>query len=392
MSITNKVDITCGGHGKDGPSLLYPGGDLNVSTSTVLYFCVILLVLVVFPGICNSEEATTVWPSALVITTSADASAIAPLEEIIEESVVIELQRNNLRVVMPSEDLLQTTAPDSPIELDSFLDDMVASAETNFVVVCLYGKHQDRIRIDFRWYDVQSKTLATELAIEARIDLDLDTTIRKALTEILDQNRERIQNLARTVVVDTSTETDKQMQEGTEKPLFPAWKAEALEKHEKKRIEVSLGFSPFITTGNASEYFKVGLMPGLSGSYRIPLANSTIGIGLVAGYNGFPAEGTDATSQNSLIPVGLDVKYWMGGKFPVGPFVRLAGGPAVFTVVVETLGIFTKLVFFATGGIGFRIPLSQTFGMNLEASYTIFFDRPIAITGFTPSIYLYARF
>jgi hypothetical protein len=385
MSISNKLS-TSGGHLKDGMSLLSSGWNLTVYKSNVHFFCAILLILVVLPGICNGEETKTVWPSVLVITTSSDKSPDAQIEKIIEESVVLELQRNNLPVALTqrSDELSQTNTQEFPIKIDSFLYDIAASAEADFVVVCIYSRLADRIRIDFRWHAVQSKTLETELWREARIDLALDTTIRKAIVEIVDRNREKIQNLVRTVVVEEAAETDA--------PLLPAREQVRLEEAEEKRIEISVGISPFITTGDASEYFKSGLMPILSGSYRIPFAAGTIGIGLVAGYNIFEAAGTGSASQNSLLPVGLDVKYWIGGGIPVGLFIRLAGGPAVFMVDVETLGSFTKLLFFATAGIGFGIPFSQSFGINLEASYMIFFDSPIAITGFTPLAYLYVRF
>jgi hypothetical protein len=219
------------------------------------------------------------------------------------------------------------------------------------------------------------------------MDLALDRTIQEAVTEILESEKMRIASLVREVERKEKPELSEAAAAGLEAGGEPQKEIKL-----DKRFEVSAGLSPFIATGDVSEYFKLGLMPVLYGGYRIPLQNGIITIGLMAGINIFQAEGLIASSENLLIPVGPDIRYTFSPGGTVDLYARLAGGPALFIVNVEGTDQFTKILPFAAVGIGFSLPIGETFGFAVDASYAVYFDTAGLLMGFTPAGYLFVRF
>ena len=86
MSDSPRSADTVGGHRKYRPTCVTSGWPLSAYTNNLYLFCVILLVLVAYPGICDSEQTKTLWPSALVVTASSDLSTSIQFEKIIEEA------------------------------------------------------------------------------------------------------------------------------------------------------------------------------------------------------------------------------------------------------------------------------------------------------------------
>jgi hypothetical protein len=359
--------------------------------------------LVLSPLTGMGEEMRTVWPSVLEITYASSPQDSEIYEKVIADAVTLELERANLRILR-LEDLTEEEV--AIREWKGLLDRREASplleeAGVGFVLISRYTTNQSRIRVEFSWYDVERAELATEVSRSARIDLSLDAVIKEAVREILSQNGDRIRSLAKEVPVEAIAEKEETEQEPSKEEEAAETNEEQIvevtepererERRDVKHLEVSAGFSPFITTGAVSEYFKMGLMPSLYASYRFALANGLLGIGLYAGFNSFQAVGLLTTSQSYLLPAGLDVRYWFGDGEAIGLFIHIDGGPALFSVDVEGLGQFTKLIFFVLGGIGFDVPFSDSFGANFGASYSVFFDQPDPIMGFTPSVSLFIR-
>jgi hypothetical protein len=331
--------------------------------------------------VCSQEGGRVkVWPLVLEVTRATTQEANPLFQRVIEEAVTLEMERTGLRVISHREILeaSEISDPIDPIELGR-------KVEAEFVLSSTYAVTDGTIEIGFSWFDLGENRRRPTVYRTSRMDLALDRIIRGAVTEILEAEKERIAGLVREVEQEAATG-----EETSAKLEGPNQEETSMEL--QKRFEVSVGFSPFIATGDVSAYFKFGFMPLLYGGYRIPLQNGILAIGLMAGINIFQAEGLIASSQNLLIPVGPELRYTFsqGGAFEL--YARVAGGPALFVVNVEETGQFTKIIPFATTGIGFSFPLSETLGLTIDASYAVYFDTASLLMGFTPAGCFFVRF
>ena len=153
-----------------------------------------------------------------------------------------------------------------------------------------------------------------------------------------------------------------------------------------KHFEIALGCAPFVTTGVASEYFKLGILPSISFSYLFQGQLMRLGLGLYGGVNIFTAVGTVASSDNFIVPMGLNLRYEIGNeRYPCVQF-GISGGPALFLMNSTANGMLAGLTFYGRGSLGVRLPLGRTFGLTLEAGYDVYWEQPSPIMGFSPSV------
>ncbi len=327
------------------------------------------------------------WPLVLEVTQESTQEENPLFQKVIEEAVTLEMGRTGLRVVSLSEVFEASETSD----IDLF--ELGKKAEAEFVLSSTYSVTAGTIQIGFSWFDVGENRSRPTVYRSSRVDLALDRIIREAVSEILESEKDRIASLVKEVEREERTTSNGKAttdEQASAKLEGASQKETSIEL--RKRFEVSAGLSPFIATGNVSEYFKLGLMPLLYGGYRIPLQGGIIAIGLMAGINIFQAEGLITSSRNLLIPAGPDLRYTFSSGGPIELYARLAGGPALFIVNVKGTGQFTKILPFATAGIGFSFPLSETLGLTIDASYAIYFDTDGLLMGFTPAGYFFVRF
>jgi hypothetical protein len=153
-----------------------------------------------------------------------------------------------------------------------------------------------------------------------------------------------------------------------------------------KHFEIALGCAPFVTTGIASEYFKLGVLPSMSFSYLVQGPRMRLGLGLYTGVNLFTATGSVASSDNFIIPMGLHLRYEIGSeRYPCVQF-GLSGGPALFLMNSTANGMLTGLTVYGRGSLGVRLPLGRTFGIVVEVGYDVYWEQPSPIMGFSPSV------
>jgi hypothetical protein len=360
------------------------------------------MILMIQAAYCQEGNMEKLWPLVLEITQASTRGENPLFQKVIEDAVTLEMEQAGLRVVSRRE-LFSQGEIDSPGEaaskgevsgdsattgtaaVDVF--ELAREAEAEFALLSTYSIVGSTIQIDFSWFDIGENRSTAPTSRSSRMDLALDRTIREAVTEILESEKARIVSLIREV----ERKEKPQITDGPTAAIEAAREPRAEIKLDK-RFEVSAGLSPFIATGDVSEFFKLGLMPVLYGGYRLPLQNGILTIGLIAGINIFQAEGLIASSENLLIPVGPDIRYTLSPGGTIDLYARLAGGPALFIVNVEGADRHQKILPFATAGIGFSLLISETFGFAVEASYAVYFDTAGLLMGFTPGIYLFVRF
>jgi hypothetical protein len=153
-----------------------------------------------------------------------------------------------------------------------------------------------------------------------------------------------------------------------------------------KHFEIALGCAPFVTTGAASEYFKIGVLPSLSLSYLFQGQLMRLALGLYTGVNWFAATGSVASSDNFIIPLGGSLRFEIGGERQPSVQFGISSGPALFLMDSTANGMLTGLTFYGRGTLGVRLPLGGTFGVTIEAGYDVYWEQPTPIMGFSPSV------
>ena len=349
----------------------------------------LLLILMILTVVASAEGES---PQAVVLEISrAEVAGYSrSFQQIISNSMRFELERSGLRVISVS-DLgahfsLETLYRQNEID-ESSLQALARQLQADFVIAAKYSGRDEEILLDFSWYDVEGECFTASTSKTGKVDLSIDRIIGGAVAEILTAVDDRLAAFSRSRV-EESLEADGTQTDGRE----------AIETSpqsrvgRRKRLEISTGFAPFLVTGEVSNYFKIGYLASLQANYRINLPLGQLGIGVYSGINLFRAEGVAASSDNFLIPIGADFRYIVGSSFPLGLFVHIGGGPAIFMVNSTVEGRLTKVIPYVMGGIGLSLPFADFLGIAVDMSYAVFFERSTLIMGFTPSVYLYFSF
>ena len=157
-------------------------------------------------------------------------------------------------------------------------------------------------------------------------------------------------------------------------------------------LSLGAGFAPFLVIGEARDYFEVGYLASLYGSWRPGLLGSRLGLGFLVGVNYFQVDGAVSGSDNLLLPFGPDLRLTFGGQSLLGFFAHLSGGPAVVAVGVGGSDPRTKVLPYLLGGAGLQVNLSRRLGLAADVSYAVFFEELFPIMGLAPSISLVFNF
>jgi hypothetical protein len=177
----------------------------------------------------------------------------------------------------------------------------------------------------------------------------------------------------------------------TAAPRVPTTQAAAPGR--RRALTLYFAGAPFFADGLAAEYFPAGygLFPSLSISYRWPLGKTYVGLGIYSGLNIFRSEGPLAFSDTALLPFGLELRFGVDSR-PVGLYVRLSGGPSLFSIDPNATGRLIKLTYYGQAGIGVTLPLGPAFGFVLDAGYSLFLEeQEEPIRGLAPGAGFYIR-
>lgn len=345
----------------------------------------LLLVLMILTVIASAEGESR--PAVVLLITRAGAAGSSrSFQQIISNSMRFELERSGLQVISVS-DLgtdfsLETLYRQNEIDEGS-LQALARQLQADFVIAAKYSGGDEEILLDLSWYDVEGERFTASNSKTGKVDLSLDRFIGRAIAEILTAVDDRLAafSLSR---VQKSIEADGTQADGREAIEVSLQSRVARRKH----LEISTGFSPFLATGEVSEYFKIGYLVSLQVNYRINLPSGQLGIGIYSGINLFRAEGVAASSDNFLIPIGADFRYVVGNGFPLGLFIHIGGGPAIFMLNSAVEGRLSKVIPYVMGGIGLSLPFTDFLGIAVDMSYAVFFEKSTLIMGFTPSVYI----
>lgn len=335
----------------------------------------------------------------LVLSCPLDEEAEKIFQGIIARSVRWNLERKNLGVIEKSVSFYEAYGKPSPLALLDSSD----KERADFVLLTEYANRGPDLEIRMSWYDLKTGEQTGEVTRLGRKDLMLDKMIRELLGELLAMVEESIALLppretapetAPFESVDTGSESQSETSgfaaRADRQPSPPSGGTtqpeEFPEVKRQRHFEIGLGCAPFIATGVASEYFKLGILPSLILNYLFQGERSCLALGIYAGVNYFHASGELASADIYLIPMGLSLRYEIGGERFPSAMLGLSSGPALLLMDSSSSGVLLGPTFYGRGSVGIRLPIGNTFGVTLEAGYDLYWEKPHPIMGFSPAV------
>jgi hypothetical protein len=362
----------------------------------------------------GQNSAATIERRGLILAMNRplDSEAEQQFRGVVAQSVRWSLERQKLGVIEKAAPSYDVANFQNPIDV---LDSSV-TGEVDFILLTEYASRGQDLEIRMAWYNPQSGEKTEEVIRRGRKDLVLDKIIREALNELLVSVESSLDALEprEFVPVDNpavATTVDFQTNgavNGTAKnpvqvqpyspgnnneipsPLLPEsdpnQPAKESVPERTRRFEIGLGCAPFVATGVASEYFKLGVMPVLNLSYLFQGELSRFGLGLYGGFNYFTATGDLASAETFLIPTGVSLRYEIGSERYPSVVFGITSGPALLMMISSNDEKFLGLTFFGRGSLGVRLPVGRTFAFLIEAGYDFYWEQPHPIMGFSPSV------
>jgi xanthine/uracil/vitamin C permease (AzgA family) len=165
---------------------------------------------------------------------------------------------------------------------------------------------------------------------------------------------------------------------------------------------VAAGAASFFPLPALSDAVSLGILSTVYLERLLSTSIGTLGLGLYAGFTTFmPAGAGLAAYFQSLIPVGLDLRWTAFERSRLGLFVRLLGGAAVnVSDQSKVAGRLTRVLPQLKAGAGLTLALSRRVGISVEFLYEMLFylytvDGGVAndlIMGFNaPAICVYTK-
>ena len=372
------------------------------------YFATLVAILLTCISSVPVFAATQAVPSGasnaiyVAVVSTGDSSLVAVITEVLTYG----LERDGLETTIAAGAGEQTA--------DSELLSAASASKAPVAIVCRYSSNGTSIDLSLSWYDVsQGKALASTTKSGA-VDLQLDTAILQALDALLSQVGDTVKQLAQSSAEPAPQSTERSPQAAVTanqtatqtaatpeapQPAASEGPANTAASSEQSatpastepptagpRFYLSLGFSPFITLGEAAQYFTLGYRAPIVASYLFSTPAGRLGIGVFADVTYFVAKGIVETAQSFLVPLGPDLRY----ELPVGTMLsfelHLGGGPALLVLSTPPQGMQTELLAFALCGLSGEFLITPGFGIELGADFETFFEKSLTVMGISPSL------
>jgi hypothetical protein len=372
---------------------------------TTRFIPVLLLVLAPM-ALGASNGASSRPPVVLIHMRSSSAVDEQVLQSLLVDSVTLELSDRGMEVLTGT----------VPARTSDDILDLARREEADFALVGIYTLKDKQVLLEIQWLDVRRRALAAQASRHGPLDLSFDSIVADAVDELLSGQAGSFANLPpRTVKPEEHVSAPSARAGSREAPLDlllpvpePEAAARAVEPAREplpaarapadsppaaplRRFALSLGAAPLIATFNAAKYFSTGVAIQLAGQYRIRASGGFLGFGLATAAHGFHGKGTYVEADFLLLPIGAEVQYGTRTGTPIDFFVHVNGGPAVFAVRMSGGNPLAKVIPYVAGGVGVTVSMGDGLGVSLDGSYAAFFDSPLPIMGYTPSVSFLVR-
>jgi len=353
----------------------------------------------------------------LTLAISLDDAESASLQAVITDAMEVELEIAGFRPISLDPGSSPPAAA-SPEDVQwSSLYEAGKAVDADLLLAALFSRTFEgsaNVDIELQLHDPVAGEQRHALKTRGKVDLAFDQVVAVAVREIIGKagitavrpagRTEEETGAAEAEAAADAPETDagspatpppertasKPRIEAAE-PQLPPTQPEPREPAALRRLEMAGGFSPFLTVGEASGYFRLGYLPSVAVNLRFPTTSGYVALGVYAGCHLFRAEGIVASSDSLLIPVGPDFRIAPITGSRLSLYLRLSAGPAVLILDPNDLGALSKVIAYVLGGIGLNIEMSPFFGLTVDSSFSIYYEKSLPIMGYTPSLYVYLR-
>ncbi len=364
-----------------------------------LFLYLLFSILFLVTNSVYSEQANQQKITVLLSTQTSDNTELYSFKDIINDSISFELRDAGFRVIIDknignAEQLLQSANQQG----------------ASFLIESSYSIKNGSIQIDFNCYRTDANSRIFSTSSQGGLDLELDSVIKEAALDIITQIEQNIES--RPLIIPESTGSIEEEEEtiiSEDKPadedrsiketeasqtvLIAHTPAETpvTEPSEFKHFTISIGFTPFMTTGKASNYFTFGIGPDLYTAYNFQTPFGYFGLGIYSSLIYFTAEGLLISSENLLISAGPEIRLGIDANEVLGIFLRLNSGATLFMLNKNNEGYKSAVIPFVSGGMGLTMNMTSGFGIIISANYSLYIENSILITGFSPSAGIYIR-
>ena len=329
------------------------------------------------------------------------------LEQILLESVSLELERSGVTTRSAEADAAQLVTENGSVRVDP-LRSLAGGAAC--ILVVRYALQTSTIRLHLSCHSGTDGTETATVSLEGPMGLNLDSLVAEGIRSLQDQVTlpRTTPGATQRLAAESSAGPAATALGGAEPPAaeasalsarpvdvevspLPAVSAQLQRPPAVARLLVAVGVAPFFTTGRASEYFTSGVAESFWVGYRLPILADHIEVGMRLGAYGFDAQGELASSRSTLVPLGLEAALRMEDRSLFTASARLSGGPAIFTMNPNGVATLSKVLFHLHVGVGLSLMLLDRVGVGVEAGYTLFFEKYFPIMGFVPSVHVLMR-
>ncbi|OHD72016.1 MAG: hypothetical protein A2177_06915 [Spirochaetes bacterium RBG_13_68_11] len=304
-------------------------------------------------------------PASVIVVVVPGENADAGFQSVLRDSLLVNLTRNRMRP--------------AAVEQAKNARAMARQQRADYFVSGTYRNTTEDLELTLEvWLPDGRAPLATGKA-SGRISLTMDALVGAALDQVLPSMQSRFP------ADGTETAEGAVAAAGTAAVRTPEPPARW------RRVELSVGGAPLVTTGSVADYAKIGALSTLSLDLRFPVGRGALAAGLLAGAGWLRATGIEK-ADILLVPVCADLRWTIDSRANPGVALHAGAGPAILVAVTSWAGTLTKIVPYVVGGLDVDIGLTPVLGLRLEADYTVVFEGSMVLQGFAPQLSLRTRF
>lgn len=321
----------------------------------------LILLLFCVASTLYSQESSSSKILIALSTRASDGHEHEDIKDIIDNAVAIEMNLRHYSLVR------------NDIKSEKHLLNFAENSYASYVIENLYSYNESTLTVNYRIIRVTDETVLGSGQFDTSLDMELDVSIQKEISLMGSLIEEDVESHPEFTV------------------LIPAEEepAPAPEIEEFLPLFFSAGFSPFFTTGKASNYFTIGFVPELAGQYRFPLLFGYLGIGAFVSLNYSRAEGSASTSENIFLSTGPLLQMGITMNPRLDFFMDINGGVSVFFLNVDEEGYKSTVIPYLSGGLGINIDIKQPLGLTVSTDFSLYFENSVFISGFSPFAGIY---
>ena len=287
---------------------------------------------------------------------------------------------------------------------------------SDFVLVGTYNPVPDStdiLVIGFTLYLVDPAIPVAIVREEVPIDLSLDRAISRMLGVLMQEafayltssdadvsiTPEVADALMSTEQSDQADDDDPEQTSGlfpedtdatTADPVVVASPRNALGPGLPDVAEFTAGYAPAFPIAAAADYFRFA--HGIRAAARFNFgARSGVSAGVAGSAFMATASGVAASGELLIIPLAATLAV-RSHPSPLGAYAEVAAGGALLRVTNPALGTLTKVIPYASSGVGVIVAIGAWVGINMGVQFDVAFEGSVLLMSFVPSVSLYLGF